>query len=70
MYKPPNTSNEQFITNITEIVRKTKSVKGQHPPELVLGMDHNINLLNGKSHTLTQKFIETMDGLSLYPTIT
>ena len=45
MYKPPNTSNEQFITNITEIVHKTKSVKGQHPLELVLGMDHNINLL-------------------------
>ena len=70
MCKPPNTSNEQFITNITEIIHKTKSVKGQHPPELVLGMDHNINLLNGKSHTPTQKFIETMDGLSLYPTIT
>ena len=70
MYKPPNTSNEQFITNITEIVHKTKSVKGQHSPELVLGMDHNINLLNGKSHKPTQKFIETMDGLLLYPTIT
>ena len=70
MYKPPNTSNEQFITNIMEIVHKTKSGKGQHSPELVLGMDYNINLLNGKSHKPTQKFIETMDGLLLYPTIT
>ena len=70
MYKPSNTSNEQFITNIMEIVHKTKSGKGQHSPELVLGMDHNINLLNGKSHKPTQKFIETMDGLLLYPTIT
>ena len=67
MYKPPNTSNEQFIKNLTEIVHKTKSVKGQHLPELVLGMDHNINLLNGKSHKPTQKFMETMDGLLLYP---
>ena len=70
MYKPPNTSNEQFITNITEIVHKTKSGKGQHLLELVLGMDHNINLLNGKSHKPTQKFIEMMDELLLYPTIT
>ena len=70
MYKPPNTNNEQFIKNITEMVHKTKSVKGQHSPELVLGMDHNINLLNGKTHKPTQKFMETMDGLLLYPIIT
>ena len=70
MYKPLNTNNEQFIKNITEIVHKTKSVKGQHSLELVLGMDHNINLLYGKSCKPTQKFMETMDGLLLYPTIT
>ena len=70
MYKPPNTNNEQFINNITEIVHKTKSAKDQYSPELVLGMDHNINLLNSKTHKPTQKFMETMDGLLLYPTIT
>ena len=70
MYKPPNTNNEQFTNNITEIVHKTKSAKDQYSPELVLGMDHNINLLNSKPHKPTQKFMETMDGLLLYPAIT
>ena len=70
MYKPPNTNNEQFTNNITEIVYKIKSAKGQYSPELVLGMDHNINLLNSRTHKPTQKFTETMDGLHLYPTIT
>ena len=70
MYKPPNTNNKQFIDNITEIVHKTKSAKDQYSPELVLGMDHNIDLLNSKTHKPTQKFMETMDGLLLYPTIT
>ena len=70
MYKPSNTNNEQFIKNITEIVHKTKTVEGQHSLELVLGIDHNINLLNGKSPKPTQKIMETMDGLLLYLTIT
>ena len=70
MYKPLNTNNEQFIDNITEIVHKTKSAKDQYSPELVLGMDHNIDLLNSKTHKPTKKFMETMDGLLLYPTIT
>ena len=70
MYKPPNTCNDQFLKHVTDIVYKIRSVKGQHPLELILGMDHNINLLNGKSHVPTQKFIEAMDELHLYPTIT
>ena len=70
MYKPLNTNNEQFVNNITEIVHKTKSAKDQYSLELVLGMDHNINFLNSKTLKPTQKFMETLDGLLLYPTIT
>ena len=45
LYRPPNTCNDQYLRHVTELVHKTGSAKGKHPPELVLGMNHNINLL-------------------------
>ena len=70
LYKPPNSCTDQYLKHVTELVHKTRMAQGNHPPELVLGMDHNINLLNGKIHSPTQKFIQGMEELCLYPTIT
>ena len=70
MYKPPNVGIDQFSEHLSSITYKARQVQGKHLPELVLGMDHNMNLLNSAIHPPTHKFIETLNELKLYPTIT
>ena len=70
LYKPPNVDINQFSEHLSSITNKVRQVKGRHLPEMVLGMDHNMNLLNSAIHPPTHKFIETLDALMLYPTIT
>ena len=70
MYKPPNVDITQFSTNLSHVVNNTRQTQGKHPPELILGMDHNMNLLNGVSHPPTHKFVEDLMNLNLLPTIT
>ena len=70
MYKPPNVDINQFSTNLSRIVNNTRWIQGKHPPELILGMDHNMNLLNYASHPPTHKFMEDLSSLNLLPTIT
>ena len=70
MYKPPNVDITQFSTDLSRIVNNTRWTQGKHLPELILGMDHNMNLLNGASHPPTHKFIKDLLNLNLFPTIT
>ena len=70
MYKPPNVGIDQFSEHLSSITYKVRQVQGKHLPEMVLGMDHNMNLLNSAIHPPTHKFIETLSELKLYPTIT
>ena len=70
MYKPPNMSIKQYSNNLTTIVNKINSVTGRHIPELIIGMDHNTNLLNSTTHLPTHNFMETLSNLNLHPTIT
>ena len=61
---------DQFSEHLSSITYKVRQVEGKHLPEMVLGMDHNINLLNSVIHPPMHKFIETLSELKLYPTIT
>ena len=70
MYKPPNVDIEQFNQNLTIILGKACNTQAKHLPDIILGMDHNMNLLNGSSHAATQQFIDRVSQLDLYPTIT
>ena len=70
IYRPPNTDLNQFSDNLTNIVSKVRSTKRKIPCEIILGMDHNADLLKGNQHTPTHNFIENVTNLSLYPTIT
>ena len=70
LYKPPNVGIDQFSEHLSSITYKVRIVQGKHPPEMVLGMDHNMNLLNSMIHPPKHKFIETLSELKLYPTIT
>ena len=70
MYRPPNTDLDQFSDNLTNIVNRARATTGKIPYEIILGMDHNADLLKGNQHTPTQKFIKNVTNLNLYPTIT
>ena len=70
LYHPPNTGIEQFSDHLFDIINRAKKPKGGMCPELVLGMDHNIDLLRGKQHAQTHKFIEDLSQLDILPTIT
>ena len=70
MYRPPNTDLNQFSDNLTNIVNRARATKGKIPYEIILGMDHNVDLLKGNQHTPTHNFIENVTNLNLYPTIT
>ena len=69
IYKLPNVDIDQFSSNLIGIVNKARFVKGKHQPELIIAMDHNMNLLKGLSHSPTHKFMEDVSNLNLLPTI-
>ena len=70
MYRLPNTDISQFSTNITNIISQARMVNGKSPPELIIGMDHNIDLLKGSCHNPTHQFIMDLTDIDLLPTIT
>ena len=70
LYHLPNTGIEQFSDHLIDIINRAKRPNGGTCSELVLGMDHNIDLLRGKQHAQTHKFIEDLSQLDILPTIT
>ena len=70
MYRPPNVDTDQFSQNLAKIVNKVRSSQSKTSPEIILGMDHNMNLLKGSTHIPTQRFIDCISDLGLNPTIT
>ena len=70
MYKPPKTDANLFSSNLIGIINRAWSVKGCHPPELIIGIDHNMDLIKGLSHSAMHKFMEDVSNLNLLLTIT
>ena len=68
LYWPPNTSADQLHNHLRETILKVKSEKKDK--QLILGMDHNLDLLKFNSHTATQKFLDIIINNGLLPTIT
>ena len=66
IYRPPNTDANVF-NNILEKVSAETQVQGKR---LVLGMDHNMDLLKEAHHAPTHQLIETMYNQGLVPMIT
>ena len=67
LYQPPNTSADHLHNHLSETIPKVKSEKKDK--QLILGMDHNLDLLKSKSHTPTQKFLDIISN-GLLPSIT
>ena len=70
MYRPPNTDITQFSNNIATITSLARKTNGKCPPEIIIGMDHNIDLLKVSCHNPTQQFITDLSDIDLLPTIT
>ena len=64
----PNTNDDKLKIHLVEICNKIKQEKQKK--ELVIGMDHNMDLLKSHEHNRTQQFLDTLLNNDLIPTIT
>ena len=67
-HRAPNTSEVKLTEHICDVNNKVKLEKGKK--ELVLRMDHNLELLKSHEHHRTQSFLNQMLDLGLIPIIT
>ena len=68
LYRAPNTSEKKLHNHCCETIQKIKSKRNKK--ELILGMDHNIDLLKSSTHTPTQEFLNMFLTNGVNPTIT
>ena len=65
LYRPPNTSCVEFVSEYENLINKLKHAD----THLILGMDHNSDLLKVSVHNSTQRFLEVNLDNGLYPCI-
>ena len=56
MYRPPNSDCQEFISLLKEIISQIKSEKQKK--EIILELDHNLDLLKSAMHNSTQEFLD------------
>ena len=66
IYHPPNTKPREFINQYQHILTRLKLEK----KDLILGIDHNLDLLKPNDHPKTQTFIDLNFDNCLFPCIT
>ena len=66
LYRPPNTNQKSFIERIDNWLKQNKA----HENIIILGMDHNMDLLKCDKNSNTQCFLETILDDSMFPLIT
>ena len=67
LYRTPNTPAQEFIDNVSNVIQKIQC-EGKKK-EVILGMDHNLDLLHSDIHTPTHKFLNILLDMQLFPTI-
>ena len=68
LYWSPNTSTEVLYEHLSNTIPRVKSEgRDKH---LILGMDHNLDLLKSNNHTATRKFLDMILDNGLIPSIT
>ena len=68
LYQPPNISADRLHHHLSETIPKVKSE--DRDKQLILGMDHNLDLLKSNSHSPTQKFLDMLINNGLLLAIT
>ena len=69
LYRPPNTSESEFLISMKSILENHSKIN-KNRKEIILGMDHNLDLLKHSTHVPTQKFMELLMENRLMPVIT
>ena len=67
MYRPPHTKEKQFVTDYGLLL---KHLKMESRKDILIGMDHNMDLLKMSKHKHTQSFLDRDLDEDLLPTIT
>ena len=67
LYRPPNSNAKEFLRNYQRFLSKFTPKQQQR---LIIGLDHNLNLLKHDQHAVTHDFIEVNLEKELMPTIT
>ena len=67
IYRPPNTPEAEFIDEYSKFVCFLKRIENKG---IIIGLDHNLDLLKVFKHGLTERFLNTNLSLNLIPTIT
>ena len=65
IYRPPNTDSEHFIQIFNEVNRNCNTQN----KNLILGLDHNLDLLKADLHKPTRTFLEAIYELGMLPMI-
>ena len=65
VYRPPNTSTQNFVNNYSDLCQKLLAHQ-----QVVIGLDHNLDLLKSNLHTQMQQFLDATIEHNLIPTIT
>ena len=65
IYHPPNTPVGSFLNNYSDMCSKLHKHK-----HVIIGLDHNLDLLKSTHHSQTQQFLEITLEANLIPTIT
>ena len=68
MYRLPNTSEKNFLYNMKQIMTTLNNKDSNR--ELIVGMDHNLDLLKHNLHCHTQSFMELLIENNCLPTVT
>ena len=67
LYKPPNTNERALCDHIDEITSKINAESRKK--EVIMGMDHNLDLLKSSIHQPTQRFLDKMLECGMLPSI-
>ena len=65
-YRPPNTNVKKFLTEYKNLIKQLNKEKDH---EVVIGIDHNLDLLKTHQHFQTNEFLEVNLKRNLLPTI-
>ena len=68
LYRPPNTQESLLVNHITKTINIVKSEKPNK--QLVMGIDHNLDLLKSDIHTPTRKLLDSILNADMLLTIT
>ena len=67
MYRPPNGNGQSFLGCYNSILCQLKK---ENPKTIIVGLDHNLDLLKSSQHMVTNEFIQSNLDFGLMPTIT